>query len=119
MWLRESSGWAGIGTITDTTSNRGSVPPPRLHRHRYHGAFAPNAAWRKQVVRYGRDDAEDTDASALAPVDGSDPCRHTPDPSPSAARARSRWAQLLARVYEIDPLRCPAGHRREALVVGR
>jgi hypothetical protein len=33
------------------------IPPPRLHRHRYHGVFAPNPAWRKQVVRYGRDDA--------------------------------------------------------------
>ncbi|MEJ2542208.1 MAG: transposase, partial [Gemmatimonadota bacterium] len=66
------------------------IPPPRLHRHRYHGAFAPNAAWRKQVVRYERDDTEDTDASDLAPVGGTDPCSHTTDRSPSAARARSR-----------------------------
>ena len=92
------------------------IPPPRLHRHRYHGVFAPNAGWRKQVVRYGREDAEDADDSDLPPVAGTVPCPHTTDRSPSAARARSRWAQLLARVYEIDPLRCPSCHGEMRIV---
>ena len=79
----------------------------------------PTPPGENRVVRYGRDDAEDTEASAKAPVAGTDPCRLARDRSPSASRARSRWAQLLAQVYDIDPLRCPGGHRREALVMGR
>jgi hypothetical protein len=30
------------------------VPPPRVHRHRYHGVLAPNATLRPQVVAIGR-----------------------------------------------------------------
>jgi hypothetical protein len=26
------------------------IPPPRLHRHRYHGVLAPNAPWRAHVT---------------------------------------------------------------------
>ena len=94
------------------------IPPPRRHRHRYHGGFAPNAAWRPEVVRYGREDTNDVDPSGLvpSPVDGTDPCRQSQDRSPSAARARSLWAQLLARVYEIDPLRCPGCHGEMRIV---
>ncbi len=27
------------------------IPPPRRHRHRYHGVFAPNAPLREQVAK--------------------------------------------------------------------
>jgi hypothetical protein len=30
----------------------------------------------------------------------------TPDQSVSAMESRSAWARLLAKVYEVDPLRC-------------
>jgi len=30
------------------------VPPPRVHRHRYHGVLAPNARLRPHVVAFGR-----------------------------------------------------------------
>jgi hypothetical protein len=30
------------------------VPPPRVHRHRYHGVLAPNARLRPYVVAFGR-----------------------------------------------------------------
>jgi hypothetical protein len=33
------------------------IPPPRVHRHRYHGVLAPNARLRRRVVTLGRDDA--------------------------------------------------------------
>jgi hypothetical protein len=26
------------------------IPPPRRHRHRYHGVLAPNAPWREQIT---------------------------------------------------------------------
>ena len=69
-------------------------------------------------MRYGRDDAADVEPSrpVPSPVAGTDPCRHAQDRSPAAARARSRWAQLLARVYEIDPLRCPSCHGEMRIV---
>jgi hypothetical protein len=31
------------------------IPPPRLHRHRYHGVVAPNSRLRREVTRYGRE----------------------------------------------------------------
>jgi hypothetical protein len=67
------------------------IPPPRIHRHRYHGVLAPNAPLRAQVT-------------ALAP--------QPPAPLPEVAHAphapaRYLWAALLARIYEIMPLLCP------------
>ncbi|MFG0251645.1 MAG: transposase [Phycisphaerales bacterium JB038] len=80
------------------------IPPPRAHRHRYYGVLAPNARLRPDVVRYGRPDHElrrlDDLQGAARTATGDRPTR-TPFP------ARMRWAQLLARVYELDPLRCP------------
>ena len=48
------------------------IPPPRLHRHRYHGVLAPNSALRAQVVALARlppppmPDAAASHASALS-----------------------------------------------------
>ena len=86
------------------------VPPPRVHRHRYHGVFAANARWRREATRYGREAEEDAGSDASDGTTGPS-CDHATDRGP-----RRRWAQLLARVYEVHPRRCPAGHRREALV---
>ena len=33
------------------------VPPPRVHRHRYHGVLAPNSPLRAQVTALARDTA--------------------------------------------------------------
>ena len=30
------------------------IPPPRLHRHRYHGVLAPNSPQRAQVTAWAR-----------------------------------------------------------------
>jgi hypothetical protein len=90
------------------------IPPPRVHRHRYHGVLAPNARLRERVIRLGRDDAaapggtdsrsdgEPRDAATAEDTDAAD----LPD-SPHRAAARSRWARLLARIYEVFPLACP------------
>jgi len=86
------------------------IPPPRVHRHRYHGVFAPNATWRREATRYGREDMDDAGSDA-EPNEGKGTdalvpsCGHGADRGP-----RRRWAQLLARVYEVHPLRCPACH---------
>jgi hypothetical protein len=39
------------------------------------------------------------------------PASHPPD-SPQRTAARSRWARLLARIYEVFPLLCPTVARR-------
>ena len=44
------------------------ILPPRIHRHRYHGVLAPNAALRARVVALGRDDDSAVEAAASAGV---------------------------------------------------
>jgi hypothetical protein len=81
------------------------VPPPRKHRHRYHGVLAPNAPLRAAVTAY-----------AGLPIDmPSGPLPSAPEVSPDlvqtetqpASHARYLWAVLIARIYEILPLICP------------
>jgi hypothetical protein len=98
------------------------VPPPRIHRHRYHGVLAPNARLRSTVVTIGRPVPEEFPVDAETPP-SPDPASHSvtspahaQKPAPTgtlAATPRSRssrmlWAQLLARIYEVLPLLCPA-----------
>jgi hypothetical protein len=64
------------------------LAPPRKHRHRYNGVFAPNAPLRAAVAALTRADTESC----------------APEPAEAAATARSRppnvylWAILLARI---------------------
>jgi hypothetical protein len=83
------------------------VPPPRMHRHRYHGVLAPNARARSAVVAIGRPQTESPPPQVPAPAQ---PLRDPPDPEPARrpSPARIRWAVLLARIYEVLPLLCPA-----------
>ena len=89
------------------------LPPPRIHRHRYHGVFAPDAPLRPLVTERARQDnalavqqpapplPTPTAAPAFQPEEAEAP---TPDTVPSRS---STWAALLARVYEVFPLICP------------
>jgi hypothetical protein len=91
------------------------LPPPRIHRHRYHGVFAPNAPLRPLVTQRAQ---EDNALAAQMPGPGL-PLPTTPTPStpgskapapqpPDIAPSRpSKWAALLARIYEVFPLICP------------
>jgi len=73
------------------------IPPPRRHRHRYHGVFAPNAPLRAQVT-----------ALLESPAD---PPPTTDDADPGEPSTRSPhaylWAMLIASIYETFPLACP------------
>ena len=110
------------------------VPPPRVHRHRYHGVLAPNARLRPHAVAFGRPELVSEEPAAEGDVASPSPSAE-PTPAPaSPARAERpqsrsakrgtrspretiedrprrgdrrsiRWAVLLAR-----------GHRREAVV---
>jgi Putative transposase len=81
------------------------IPPPRLHRHRYHGVLAPNAGLRAAVIHIGRLEAE------MPTPQLSDPgrqCSVDVEAARPSKPARIRWATLLARIYEVLPLLCPA-----------
>jgi len=87
------------------------IPPPRVHRHRYHGVFAPNSRWRREATRLGREQKSDPDDEPDAGLDtdtGQESAVGRCDHLDQGRGARRRWAPLLARVYEIDPLQCPA-----------
>ena len=42
------------------------IPPPRRHRHRYHGVVAPNSPLRQAVTAY-RQPGPDTEPSEIEP----------------------------------------------------
>ncbi len=82
------------------------VPPPRVHRHRYHGVLAPNARLRPHVVALGRPERV---LELPAPESSVASPSVSPEPAPTrASTARIRWAVLLARIYDVLPLVCPA-----------
>ncbi len=77
------------------------IPPPRRHRHRYHGMLAPNAPLRAAAIAFGR---------AVADATGSPTEVGSPPPTPASntrSPARYLWVMLLARLFESLPLVCP------------
>jgi hypothetical protein len=71
------------------------IPDPRRHLVRYYGAYSNRARGQRrkeEAQLQGNDSAE-----VEEPV----------PPPPERAALRRRWAKLIRRVYEIDPLVCP------------
>ena len=77
------------------------VPRPRLNLTRYHGVFAPNSPFRKDIVPGAAKPARRkrkhtaTSAPTESPVE------------PAQPTAPLTWAQRLKRVFEIDISVCP------------
>jgi hypothetical protein len=89
------------------------LPPPRIHRHRYHGVFSPNAPLRLLVTEQAHHDnalaartpiPDPPTPTSLCPK-AETPAPQLPDIGPSQT---SQWAALLARIYEVFPLICPS-----------
>ncbi len=78
------------------------IPPPRRHRHRYHGVFAPNAPLREQVTK--RAGLPVTGEKAVS--DDKSKAEESTEQTAGCLFASIR-AMLLARIYEINPLVCP------------
>ncbi|MGH7573621.1 MAG: transposase, partial [Longimicrobiales bacterium] len=109
------------------------IPPPRVHRHRYHGVLAPNARLRPLLTDW----AEQAAAPPVVPASRAAPSRDSgtekaentgapthrltprptsrsatqptapPSQTPNPSRVpRSIWARLLARIYELMQLVC-------------
>jgi hypothetical protein len=75
------------------------IPPPRVHRHRYHGVLAPNAGLRRRVTALATGAEPDTPPRGRSGDDA--------PTTPARTAARSRWARLTSRIYEDFPLSCP------------
>ncbi|WP_438003361.1 transposase [Sorangium sp. So ce321] len=87
------------------------VPPPWFPRIRFHGALAPNATLRKQVVASARlsagaaspkPPAAPVGVEQLSLFDGSAKADDTGVPSD-----RRPWAWLLRHVFSVDVTVCP------------
>ena len=76
------------------------IPPPRKHRHRYHGVFAPNHPLRPAVTAMAI-------GNLCNPGEAADGTDRTDEKPCSHDTSRIAWAKLLARVGEEFPLACP------------
>ena len=88
------------------------VPPPRKHRHRYHGVFVPNHKLRRAVtaLAIGNVGKRQDAATGGHPDDGraTGGCCDAHRKPRSHNTSRIAWAKLMARVGEEFPLECPA-----------
>ena len=90
------------------------VPPPRKHRHRYYGVFAPNHRLRKAVtalaignVSKQRETTTGGDGNDGHATGGCCDANHATLKPRSHDTSRIAWAKLMARVGEEFPLECP------------
>jgi hypothetical protein len=87
------------------------VPPPRKHRHRYHGVFAPNHKLRRAVTALAIGNVGKRGEAATSghggDGHGTEGCSDAPQKPSSHDTSRIAWAKLLARVGEEFPLKCP------------
>ncbi len=73
------------------------IPPPRRHRHHYHGAFAPNSPLRRSI----------STAAIQTPIKIAPPALQ--GAAQKTTKVSFTWAKLIARIYEVDPLLCTCG----------
>jgi hypothetical protein len=78
------------------------IPEPRRHLVRYYGTYS-NVSRGKR-----RRQAEATIGAAPGHGEHAPSVRADGDCSPDARALRRSWAQLIKRVYEVDPLLCPS-----------
>jgi len=81
------------------------IPPPRRHRHRYHGVLAPNAPWRTQITADAKEQAhlDEPLEQAVRDKAPSEITDHAQPKSFDRPRSRYLWAALLARISAIAP----------------
>jgi len=87
------------------------VPPPRKHRHRYHGVFAPNHKLRRAVTSLAIGNVGKRQEAATGGHGGdghaTEGCCDAHQKLRSHDTSRIAWAKLMARVGEEFPLECP------------
>jgi hypothetical protein len=78
------------------------VPPPRMHQVRYHGVLSSHSKLRAQVVPTPPPDDDPQQMQLFKSQRSKAGATLAPAP-----KHRIRWAKLMARVFGVDPLRCP------------
>ena len=79
------------------------IPPPRRHRHHYHGVLAPNSPYRSQVIQFANALYRPEGAinnrlnETLNVIAKDDILIHLPK------KGSQSWAKLIAQVYEVEP----------------
>jgi hypothetical protein len=83
------------------------ITPPRIHRHRYHGVLAPGGTHRRWVPSSGIRSSRSV--VSRTPHRSRPQGSSTPNPPrvrltepPSGRRTSSRWAALIARIYDVS-----------------
>jgi hypothetical protein len=76
------------------------IPDPGRHCQRFYGAYSNRGRVVKSCAQ-----ADSADANANAQEDG--------DNSDFSREARSTWARLLRKIFEVDPLVCACGARMQ------
>jgi hypothetical protein len=76
------------------------IPEPRRHSVRYYG-------WYSNISRGKRRAEEESRGPHEGEMAGASPDQKRDD-GPDARAMRRSWAQLIKRIYEIDPLVCPS-----------
>ena len=71
------------------------IPDPRRHVVRYYGAYSNRARGQRRKA--------EAQFQGNGPGEAEEPI----PPTPERAALRRRWAHLIRRVYETDPLVCP------------
>jgi hypothetical protein len=71
------------------------IPDPRRHLVRYYGAYSNRARGQRRKAEGQLEGNSSGEAEEPVP------------PPPERAALRRRWANLIRRVYEVDPLVCP------------
>lgn len=111
----------------------GPFPPPRRHRHHYHGILAPHSPLRPKITNNSlpirspneNNPVQNEDLPFLLPepIEKKEPLNSqllssqsditptppTQEPVKKAVSKASlyRWAMLMARIFEVFPLSCP------------
>ena len=81
------------------------APPPRKHRHRYHGVLAPHSPLRPAVAAYAGLPLDDPAPPATClPGHRQMPPAQAPAAPQRASPSAYLWAVLLARIDAVVPL---------------
>jgi hypothetical protein len=73
------------------------IPDPRRHLVRYYGAYSNATRGKRKKATAPAEPSPADEAPEEAPIPN----------GPYRAALRRRWAELIRRVYEVDPLVCP------------
>ena len=71
------------------------IPQPKLHTVRYYGEYSSVARARRRAEK-AESEEEESSATVLPSCD-------------ERRRLRRAWAQMIRRIYEVDPLTCSCG----------